>query len=114
MPYTFTRDENTVVSYPGSDRSLKSSNLAKGSAILRPYYNWCVGEFFKELNFTEGRGTGIPKILHAMKENCSPPPEVCTDDDHTFFATVLPLYAEAKVAAVEMATKIRTNLTLPR
>jgi ATP-dependent DNA helicase RecG len=95
---TFTRDEFTVVSYPGPDRSVKASDLAKGRAISRRYRNRRIGEFLKELDLTEGRGTGIPKILRAMKENGSPLPEFQTDDDHTFFATVLPIHPEAKAA----------------
>jgi len=43
-----------------------------------------IGEFLKELDLTEGRSTGIPKILKVMKENGSPP-EFETDEDHTSF-----------------------------
>jgi len=34
-----------------------------------------IGQFLKELHLTEGRGTGIPKILCAMLDNGSPPAE---------------------------------------
>lgn len=88
---TITGDELTIVSYPGPDRSVKPSDLAKGYAISRRYRNRRIGEFLKELDLTEGRGTGIPKILRAMNENGSPAPEFRTDDDHSFFATVLPI-----------------------
>jgi ATP-dependent DNA helicase RecG len=42
---------------------------------LYDYRNRRIGEFLKELNMTEGRGTGIPKILRAMTANGSPPPQ---------------------------------------
>ncbi len=34
---------------------------------------------------TEGRGTGIPKILRTIRNNDSPTPVFHTDDDRTFF-----------------------------
>ncbi len=100
---TFTRDEFTVVCYPGPDRSVKATDLAEGRAMSRRYRNRRIGEFLKELDLTQGRGTGIPKILRAMAENGSPPPEFRTDDDHTFFATVLPIHPEARSAASGLA-----------
>jgi len=107
---TFTRDEFTVVSYPGPDRSVKTKELAEGRAISRRYRNRRIGEFLKELDLTEGRGTGIPKILRAMRENGSPPPEFRTDDDRTFFATVLPVHPEARAAADDLRGTLRGNL----
>ncbi|HDL64472.1 MAG TPA: hypothetical protein ENH12_03685 [Proteobacteria bacterium] len=44
-----------------------------------------IGEFLKELDLTEGRSTGIPKILKVMKENAFPPPEFDTDEDRSYF-----------------------------
>lgn len=106
---TITGDELTVMSYPGPDRSVKTSDLAKGRTTSRRYRNRRIGEFLKELDLTEGRGTGIPKILRAMKENGSPPPELRTDEEHSFFATVLPIHPEAKAAASDL----RGNLAGP-
>ncbi|MBO0861263.1 MAG: hypothetical protein J2P21_22800 [Chloracidobacterium sp.] len=50
----------------------------------------------KELELTEGRGTGIPKIQRAMRANGSPPAEFKTNDDRTFFTIVLRMHPEAK------------------
>ena len=44
---------------------------------------------------TEGRGTGIPKILRAMKANGSPDPRFETDDDRTYFVSYFPAYSLA-------------------
>jgi ATP-dependent DNA helicase RecG len=99
---TITGDELTVMSSPGPDRSVKPSDLAKGRATSRRYRNRRIGEFLKELDLTEGRGTGIPKILRAMKENGSPKPEFRTDEHHSFFATVLPIHLDAKAAAPDL------------
>ncbi|MFC1461744.1 ATP-binding protein [Verrucomicrobiota bacterium] len=62
------------MSYPGPDRSVHLDELRAGRALPRRYRNRRIGEFLKELDITEGRATGIPKILNAMQENGSPPP----------------------------------------
>ena len=41
---------------------------------IRRYRNRQIGEFLKELEMTEGRSTGIPKILKEMAANGSPAP----------------------------------------
>ena len=42
------------------------------------------------MHLTEGRGTGFPIIYHAMKQNGSPEPVFETDEQCTYFLTVLP------------------------
>jgi len=64
--------------------------------VSRRYRNRRIGDFLKELELTEGRGTGIPKIQRAMQSNGSPPAEFKTDDDRTFFTIVLPMRPGAK------------------
>lgn len=44
------------------------------------------------LNSTEGRSTGIPKILAAMQRNNSPAPVFDTDEGRTYFLVRLPLH----------------------
>ena len=44
---------------------------------------------------TEGRSTGIPKILHAMQANGSPSPLFDFDEDHSFFMCRLPIHPQA-------------------
>jgi predicted HTH transcriptional regulator len=74
--------------------------LRAGRAVSRRYRNRRIGEFLKELDLTEGRATGIPKILRAMEDNGSPPPEFETDDDRTFFLVRLPVHPQAPRLAV--------------
>ena len=59
------------------------------------YRNQRIGEFLKELKFTEGRSTGISKILGAMRENGSPAPEFEFDEDHSYFLVRLPVHPAA-------------------
>ena len=87
-------DEITVASYPGLDRSVNIKELQSGRFATRRYRNRRIGEFLKELSLTEGRGTGIPKMLEALRANGSPKPVFESDDDRTYFLVRLPLHPE--------------------
>lgn len=92
-------EELVVLSYPSPDRSVRLVQLRAGRALPRRYRNRRIGEFLKELEITEGRSTGIPKILDAMKRNDSSPPEFEFDDDHSYFMTRLPVHPQARPGA---------------
>lgn len=49
----------------------------------------------KELDLTEGRSSGISKIIKAMAANGSPSPEFETDEDRSYFLTRLPVHEKA-------------------
>jgi ATP-dependent DNA helicase RecG len=83
-----------VASYPGLDRSVNIKQLQSGRFATRRYRNRRIGEFLKELSLTEGRGTGIPKMLEALRANGSPKPVFESDNDRTFFLVRLPLHPE--------------------
>jgi ATP-dependent DNA helicase RecG len=87
-----TPEDLVVLSFPGPDRSIRMADLQKGKAVSRRYRNRRIGEFLKELDLTEGRSTGISKILKVMKSNHSPVPEFETDDDRTYFLIRLPVH----------------------
>ena len=50
------------------------TKLIAGRFVKRWHRNRRIGEFLKELSLTDGRGTGITKVLKAMRLNGSPPP----------------------------------------
>ena len=85
------QDKITIVSYPGPDKSIRKSDIDSGQVIVRRYRNRRIGDFLKELKLTEGRATGIPKIIKSMKINKSPKPIFDTDDDRTYFLVNLPI-----------------------
>ena len=97
------RRDLVVLSYPGPDRSVRLEQLREGKALPRRYRNRRIGELLKELDLTEGRGTGIPKILRAMRSNGSPDPVFEFDEDHSYFAVTLPVHP-ATLTEVEVAT----------
>ena len=90
-----TQEELLVLSFPGADRSIRMEDLRQGKAVSRRYRNRRIGEFLKELDLAEGRSTGVPKILRAMRNNGSPPPSFETDDDRTWFLVRLPAHRES-------------------
>ena len=116
-----TPDDLVVLSFPGPGRSIRMEDLRAGKAITRRYRNRRIGEFLKELDLTEGRSTGIPKVLRVMAENGSPAPEFDTDEDRTYFLIRLPVHAGAKVplggkATPQVGTKLNAEVPemLPR
>lgn len=50
---------------------------------------------------TEGRSTGIHKILDAMSSNGSPKPEFEFDEEHTYFQVKLPVHIEVLKENIE-------------
>ncbi len=106
-----TRDDFVVLSFPGPDRSIRMEDLRTGKAVSRRYRNRRIGEFLKELELTEGRSTGIPKMLRVMEENGSPPPEFETDDYRTSFLIRLPAHAGA---TPQVTPQVGTKLALDR
>jgi ATP-dependent DNA helicase RecG len=73
----------------GPDRSIQLQSFNTGQVRSRRYRNRRLGEFLKELELTEGRATGIPTILKALKDNNSPEPRFNSDDNRTFFEVEL-------------------------
>jgi ATP-dependent DNA helicase RecG len=81
-----------IINYGGPDRSSKLEEIKKGIIHNRRYRNRRIGDFLKELDMTEGRGTGIPIIRKEMAKNGSPEPQFDTDDYYSFFMTTLPIH----------------------
>lgn len=76
-----------ILSYPGPMPPLRKETI--GKQACRRYRNSRIGDFFRELELTEGRNTGIRKINLALAANGSPPAEYDTDDERSYFSTVL-------------------------
>ena len=73
----------------------------KGRVNSRRYRNRRIGEFFKDLKMTEGRSTGIKKIIDAMAENGSPKPHFEFDEEHTYFQVTLPIHEASQKNGIE-------------
>ena len=71
-----------IKSFPGLDRSISEEMIE--SLDIRSsgeYRNRRIGNYLKELGLTEGRNTGIPKAIEALKENNNPLPLFITDPE---------------------------------
>ncbi|HET54544.1 MAG TPA: AAA family ATPase, partial [Ignavibacteria bacterium] len=58
-----------IISFPGPLPPLDKEKLRNNQFDIRKYRNRRIGEFLKDLHLTEGRATGIPTIIDAMKKN---------------------------------------------
>jgi ATP-dependent DNA helicase RecG len=85
-------DSIEIINQGGPDRSVKLDDMRKGIIRNPRYRNRRIGDFLKELDMTEGRGTGIPIIRKEMKNNGSPEPIFETGDDYNYFITTLPIH----------------------
>lgn len=95
-----SQDELVILSFPGPDRSIRMEDLRIGRAVSRRYRNRRIGEFLKELDLTEGRSTGIPKILKVMALNGSPAPLFETDEERISYVVRLPAHPQSQSAGV--------------
>lgn len=87
-------DKLVVLSFPGPLPPVDKEALKNKKIFSRNYRNRRIGDFLKELDLTEGRGTGFPIIYRKMEQNGSPQPSFETDDVRTHFLAVLPVHPE--------------------
>jgi len=84
-----------IISYNGVDPSLKQSDFDSGVIRNRRYRNRRIGEFLKELNLTEGKGTGIPTMIRVLNQNGSELPKFDTNEpERSSFITELTIHSE--------------------
>ena len=89
---TITPERMEILSLPGPDRSISDKDLENRVLVSSRYRNRRIGDFLKELKMVEGRNTGVPLILSAMKRNGSELPVFQTDEDRSYFRVILPIH----------------------
>ena len=85
-------DRMEITSYPGPVPGIRLEHFKTGRLPALPARNRRIGEFLKDLEFAEARGTGIAKIRWAMKENGSSEAVFDFDDERTYFRVILPIH----------------------
>ena len=123
---TFTPDRMEINNNPGPDRSIRKADISKYRLCARTERNRRIGQFLKDVELAEGRNTGYPTILRALKHNGSPMPKIETDAARTYFTFMLPIHpafredgkkvalGEKKVALVPFEDRIAAlKLTKP-
>ena len=89
-----TPEKMEITSLPGPDRTITDEDLKNYHLISKRYRNRRIGDFLKELKLIEGRNTGIPTILRALKNNGSDSPVFETDEERSFFTIIIPVNKE--------------------
>lgn len=85
-------DSIQIYSMAGPMPPITNSDLQKERVVCRNYRNRRIGDFLKELDMTEGRSTGFPKIYKALKRNGSPAPQFETDEKNQYFLATVKIH----------------------
>jgi ATP-dependent DNA helicase RecG len=86
-------DKMVITSYPGPMPGIEIENIKQGRML--PHIrarNRRIGQFLKDLQLAERRGTGIPKIQRKMRENASPQAIFRFDEQRSYFEVTLPVH----------------------
>lgn len=83
----------TITSFPGFDRSISDKSISEYDITSPIYRNRRIGDFLKELHLIEGRNTGYPTVLNALRDNGSPYPRFDMDDNRTYLTVTLPVHS---------------------
>jgi len=106
-------DSICILNYGGPDRSIKPDAFKIGSVKPRRYRNRRLGDFLKELDLTEGKATGIPRMKKALKENGSPEPFFDFDEDRTFFEVDFYIHPAFKEKTDTSSSSKSTHINKP-
>lgn len=102
-------DQIQVINFPGPDKYINMDKFNEGKVRARRYRNPKIGEFFKELELSEKKSTGISKILRELKINGSPLPEFEMDEDRTYMITTIKIHDGFDI---ESTKEIETSLSI--
>ncbi len=75
------------------------------------YRNRRMGEFLKQLSLTEGRGTGVPKMLEALRANGSVRWQVGSLPDHINLSAKSPA-SGTSIFSREICNNFPANLNI--
>lgn len=87
-----TPEKMEITSLPGPDRSISDEDMKNYRMVAKRLRNRRIGDFLKELKLIEGRNTGIPTVMQAMKDNDSDLPRFETDAERSYFTVTLPVH----------------------
>ncbi len=82
----------SITSFPGFDSSISNERIAEYDITSPIYRNRRIGDFLKELHLIEGRNTGYPTILNALRENGSSYPKFTMDENRRYLTVTLSVH----------------------
>lgn len=88
---TVESDKIFILSYVGPDRSISIDAIQKTERLKsRRYRNRRLGDYLKEFQLSEGRGTGISTIQDELRRNGSKPAVIETNEERKYFLIEIP------------------------
>lgn len=81
-----------ITSYPGFDRSITDEKIKGYDFRAKVYRNRRIGDFLKELHLIEGRNTGFPTALKALKDNGSERFKIEMDKERQYLSVIIPIH----------------------
>ena len=87
-----TQQNIEITSCPGFDRSISDIDIQNYQIRARRYRNRRIGDFLKELHLIEGRNTGFPNAIRALKENGSPMLQFIMNPERDFLSVIIPIH----------------------
>lgn len=81
-----------ITSFPGFDRSISQQDIDRQHIRARIYRNRRIGDFLKELRLIEGRNTGFPNAMKALRENGSGPLRFDMDAERSYLSVTIPVH----------------------
>ncbi|MCM1578920.1 MAG: hypothetical protein NC078_09000 [Ruminococcus sp.] len=81
-----------ITSFPGFDRSISDKSIAEQNIRARIYRNRRIGDFLKELKLIEGRNTGFPNAIKALKNNGSGSLKFDMDENRSYLSVTIPVH----------------------
>lgn len=108
-----TPDAIEITSFPGFDRSISDKSIEEYQIRARIYRNRRIGDFLKELKLIEGRNTGFPNAIKALKDNGSGFPVFEMDENRSYLSVTIPVhpYFAEKKQVSEKEEVYRSRIT---
>lgn len=105
-----TSESIEITSFPGFDRSISDKDIAELRIRARVYRNRRIGDLLKELKLIEGRNTGFPNAIKALKANGSGMPRFEMDNERSFLSVTIPIHPYFLKASSDKDTEYREKI----
>lgn len=105
-----TSESIEITSFPGFDRSISDKDIAELRIRARVYRNRRIGDFLKELKLIEGRNTGFPNAIKALRANGSGMPRFEMDNERSFLSVTIPIHPYFLKASSDKDTEYREKI----
>lgn len=99
-------DRIEVTSHPGFSSSIRDEDIQAFNIQSRIYRNRRIGDLLKEIKLIEGRNTGFPNALKALKTNGSPLLRFEYDQDRQFLSVIIPIHSAFQIQSPKEAMTI--------